>query len=61
MLTFSKSFTASFSFVYVCSVVSNSLRLYGLWPARFLCPWNFQGKITLEGVAISYSRGFFLT
>ena len=26
------------------SVVSNCLRLYRLWPARLLCPWNFPGK-----------------
>ena len=28
----------------VASVVSNSLQAYGLWPARFLCPWNSPGK-----------------
>ena len=26
------------------SVVSNSLRPHGLYPARLLCPWNFPGK-----------------
>ena len=36
--------------------MSDSLQLYGLQPARFLCPWNFPGRI-LEWVAISYSRG----
>ena len=29
-----------------CSVVSNSLRLHGLEPARLLCPWDFPGKHT---------------
>ena len=27
------------------SVVSDSLRPRGLWPARLLCPWNSPGKI----------------
>ena len=26
------------------SVVSDSLRPLGLWPARLLCPWGFSGK-----------------
>ena len=26
------------------SVVSYSLRPYGLWPARLLCPWDSPGK-----------------
>ena len=30
--------------MYLCSVVSDSLRPYGLLPARLLCPWNFPGK-----------------
>ena len=38
------------------SVVSHSLRLHELEPARLLCPWDFPGKI-LERVVISYSRG----
>ena len=25
---------------HACSVVSDSLRSHGLWPARLLCPWN---------------------
>ena len=29
----------------VCSVISDSLRRFGLWPAR-LCPWDFSGKNT---------------
>ena len=27
-----------------CSVVSSSLQLHGLQPAKLLCPWNFAGK-----------------
>ena len=43
-----------------CSVVSDSLRPYGLWPARLLCPWNFPGKNT--GVDChSLLQGIFLT
>ena len=32
--------------VFNCSVVSNPLWPYGLWPARLLCPWNFPDKNT---------------
>ena len=28
----------------VASVVSDSLRPYGLWPTRLLRPWTFPGK-----------------
>ena len=28
----------------VISVVSDSLRLHGSWPARLLCPWDSPGK-----------------
>ena len=43
-----------------CSVVSDSLRPYGLWPTRLLCPWNFPGKNT--GVDChSLLQGIFLT
>ena len=28
------------------SIVSESLRPYGLQPSRLLCPWNFPGKNT---------------
>ena len=28
------------------SVVSDSLRPHGVWPARLLCPWDSPGKIT---------------
>ena len=30
-------------------IVSNSLWSQGLWPMRFLCPWNFPGKNTGVG------------
>ena len=32
--------------VCVCSVVSDALRPYGLWPARFLSPWDSLGENT---------------
>ena len=32
-----------------CPVVSDSLRLHGLWLARLLCPWNSPGKSTGVG------------
>ena len=35
--------------VYVCSVVSESLRPHGLYPTRLVCPWNFPGKNTGVG------------
>ena len=28
----------------VVSIMSDSLRSYGLWPTRQLCPWDFPGK-----------------
>ena len=36
-------------FVHACqvaSVMSDSLRLHGLYPTRLLCPWDFPGKNT---------------
>ena len=27
--------------LFSCSVMSNTLRHYGLQPTRLLCPWNF--------------------
>ena len=33
-------------YVYTCSVVSSSLRPYGLKAARLLCPWDYPGKNT---------------
>ena len=32
-----------------CSAVSDSLQLYGLQPARLLCPWDSPGKNTGVG------------
>ena len=42
------------------SVVSASLRPHGLYPARFLCPWNFPGKNTGVG-SHSLLQEIFLT
>ena len=38
-----------YTHVYLCSVVSNSLRPQELWHTRLLCPWNFPGKNTGVG------------
>ena len=38
-----------FLWLCACSVMSASLRLHGLCPARCLCPWNFSGKNTGVG------------
>ena len=46
--------------VLSCSVVSNSLQLHGLYPARLLCPWDFPGKNTGVGCH-SLLQGIFLT
>ena len=35
--------------VLMCSVVANSLRPHGPWPATFLCPWNFPVRNTGVG------------
>ena len=35
--------------ICVCSVMSHSLRPYGLYPIRLLWPWNFPGKSTGVG------------
>ena len=32
-----------------CSVMSNSLQPYRLWPTRLLCPWDSPGKNTGVG------------
>ena len=37
-----------------------SLRSYGLWPARFLCPWDSPGKNTEVGCC-ALLQGIFLT
>ena len=43
-----------------CSVLSDSLRPHGQYPARLLCPWDFPGKNT--GVGSDFLlQGIFLT
>ena len=32
-----------------CSVLSDSWRPHGSWPARLLCPWDYSGKNTKVG------------
>ena len=44
----------------VCSVVSDSLRLYGLYPTKLLCPWDSSGKNT-GGGCHALLQGLFLT
>ena len=46
-----------FTACLVTSIMSDSLWTYVPYPARLLCPWNFQARILGVGVAISYSRG----
>ena len=41
------------------SVVSNSLRCYGPWPARLLRPWDFSGKNAGDGCHF-FLQGIFL-
>ena len=47
-------------YVYVCSVMSDSLQPHGLQPSRLLCPWNFPGKNTGAGCHFLF-QGIFLT
>ena len=42
------------------SVMSESLLLHRLWPARLLCPWNFPGGNTGAGYHFLL-QGIFLT
>ena len=44
----------------VYSVMLHSLRPYGLWPTRLLCPWDFPGKNTGVGCHF-FLQGIFLT
>ena len=44
-----------------CSIVLDSLGTHGLQSARLCCPWNFRGKNIGGRLAISFSRGNFLT
>ena len=41
--------SVTYSILLTHSVMSNSLQLHGLLPARFLCPWDFPGKNTGVG------------
>ena len=43
-----------------CSIMSDYLQLHGLYPARFLCPWDFPGKNTGVGCHFLF-QGIFLT
>ena len=40
--------------------MSDSLQPYGLWPTRFLCPWDSPGKNTGVGYH-ALLQGIFLT
>ena len=40
------------------SVVSDSLQPHGLWPARFICPWDFPDKNTGVGSHFLLQRIF---
>ena len=42
--------------LFICSVMSDSLRPHGLWFARLLCLWDFPAR-RLEWVAIFSSTG----
>ena len=44
----------------MCSVISNSLRLHGLQPARLPYPWNFSGEHTEVGCHFLF-QGIFPT
>ena len=45
---------------WVTSVMSNSLRSYGLWPPRLLCLWDSLGKNTGVGCCVLL-QGIFRT
>ena len=46
-----------FIYFWVCVCIQSSLTLqpHGLWPSRFLCPWDFPGK-NMGVVAMSSPR-----
>ena len=46
--------------LFSCSVLSDSLQLHGLEPARLPYPWNFPGKNTGMGCHFLL-QGIFLT
>ena len=41
-----------------CSVMSESLQPYGLYPASLLCPWDFPGEYTGVGCHALLQRSF---
>ena len=41
-----------------CSVMSESLQPYGLYPARLLCPWDFPGEHTGVGCHALLQQSF---
>ena len=43
-----------------CSVVSNSLKPFGLQPSKHFCPWNFPGKNTGVGCHFLHLRFHFI-
>ena len=45
-------------FALSSSVVSNSVRLHRLQPARLFCPWDFPGKNTRAGCHFLQQRIF---
>ena len=49
-----------YAYLLSCSVMSNSLGPYGLWPTRFLCPRDSPGKSTGVGCC-ALLQGTFLT
>ena len=62
-LPITRARSKAFTICYCCLVVESCLTLlwpHRLWPARLLCPGISQARI-LEWVAISFSRGIFLT
>ena len=69
VIYFIHSNTSSFKFqsifcchfqVLVASIMSDSLRSYGMQPSRLLCSWDFQGKNSRVGCHFLL-QGIFLT
>ena len=52
------SFSRNWKWKWSRSVVSDSLRPHGLWPTRFLCPWDFPSKDTGVGCYFLLQRIF---
>ena len=49
MLTVYAAIQPAVQAMRACSVLSDSMQLCGLWPARLLCSWNFLGMNTGVG------------